>query len=140
MNRITAIAAVAALAAVGTAFICVANDSNSEKVVTTSEAKAAATDGDQAEIMTLEGKLQNAGTNYFTDRRIVLKDSKGEIDVQAWLPLTAAEPSSGSDKPEVLSDYLGKHVVLTGMVSKQPIKGVGVTEVFVVENANVASK
>ncbi len=138
MTRSFAIAGVALLMALG-AVVCVAQD-NSAKVVTTSEAKAVATDGDEGPVITLDGKLQNAGTNYFTDRRIVLRDLKGEIHVQAWLPLTASEPETGDDKPEVLSDYLGKQVRLTGMVTKQPIKGVGLTEVLVVEHANVASK
>lgn len=110
--------------------------------VTAQEAKsAAATAQVDGKLVEIEGKLDNAGTNYFTDRRIILRDETGEIDVQAWLPLTAAQPHDDGSRPEVLSDYLGKQVVLIGMVTKQPAKGVvGGRATFVVENASLSSK
>jgi hypothetical protein len=128
------------VAAIGTAVAVLADDAADGKIVTASEAKETVTSSDQGTVVTIEGKLQNAGTNYFTDRRIVLKDSSGEIDVQAWLPMTTEPASDSSGKPEALSDYLGKQVVLTGMVTKQPVKGIGLKEVLVVDDANLASK
>lgn len=128
------------VAAIGTAVAVLADDAADGKVVTASEAKETVTSSDQGTVVTIEGKLQNAGSNYFTDRRIVLKDSSGEIDVQAWLPMTTEPASDSSKKPEALSDYLGKQVVLTGMVTKQPVKGIGLKEVLVVDDANLASK
>lgn len=88
----------------------------------------------------VEGTLENAGTNYFTDRRLVLKDlhGSGEINVKAWLPISA--PSNQGKRREVISDYLGRPVVLTGMVKTQPVKGVGVTRVLVVKDAIATDK
>ena len=93
-------------------------------------------------VVKVEGTLENAGTNYFTDRRLVLKevDGEGEINVQAWLPMTAQPSTDPSKRREVMSDFLGKKVILTGKVTQQPVKGVGVTEVLVVKAAHVRQK
>ena len=90
--------------------------------------------------VTLKGRLQNVGTNYFTDQRLVLAaDGQEPIIVQAWLPSEARSPrNSSADAPKVLSDFLDKDVVLTGHVETRPVKGVGVTKVFIVTNAKVA--
>lgn len=93
-------------------------------------------------VVKVVGTLENAGTNYFTDRRLVLKevDGEGEINVQAWLPMTAQPSTDPGKRREVMSDYLGKKVILTGKVTQQPVKGVGVTEVLVVKAAHVRQK
>lgn len=97
--------------------------------------------GDKIEgTVTLRGRLQNAGTNYFTDQRLVLTAQGQEpILVQAWLPSEAARPQTPTDATrKVMSDFLDKDVILTGHVETRPVKGVGVTKVFVVTAAQVA--
>lgn len=91
----------------------------------------------------VQGRLENAGTNYFTDKRLVLIDkaSGSQVNVREWLPASIALPRSGAmPKPVVTSDYLGKEVVVTGRVEEQPVKGVGVTKVLIVEGVEVLPK
>jgi hypothetical protein len=65
--------------------------------------------------------LVNQGTNYFTDLQVILKDgdekSAGGVRVQPWLPTELPPRRSGSKSPATLSDYLGKRVVLEGVLT-----------------------
>jgi hypothetical protein len=65
------------------------------------------------------GTLENAGSNYFTDLRVQLRDDQGHaIAVQPWLP-TALPPGPkrpGVTPPPTLSTYMGKRVDLTAVV------------------------
>ena len=91
----------------------------------------------------VEGVLTNEGTNYFTDRKLVVTgqgEQGGEIAVTVPAPLETARGGTSSDEasPEALSDILGKRVVLRGRVHKEMQKGVGLTDVLVVEELEVA--
>lgn len=64
------------------------------------------------------GMLENAGANYFTDLRPVLRDRRGgEIAVNAWLPLSVPppRPEGPAVRPRLMSDLLGKRVRLEGV-------------------------
>src|SRR5262245_24526289 len=59
----------------------------------------------------VEGLLDNAGTNFFTDLRLVLKnvEGSGAIFVQPWLPLEVPPgPGGAGPEPETLAAYLNK--------------------------------
>lgn len=68
--------------------------------------------------VSVQGVLDNAGANYFTDLRPVLRDGRsGEIPVNAWLPISVPPPrpgDSGRNRPRLMSDLLGKRVKLSG--------------------------
>ncbi|HBE73806.1 MAG TPA: hypothetical protein DDW31_06965 [candidate division Zixibacteria bacterium] len=72
--------------------------------------------------LSVSGRLENAGGNYFTDLRPALRDGKGgEIAVNAWLPLGVPPPrpgDTGRDRPRLMSDLLGKKVRLSGVWEK----------------------
>lgn len=88
----------------------------------------------------LVGRLVNRGENYFTDLRVALEDDEGAfLDVWPWLPtsLPPAPPGATGKRPEVLSDYLGKKVELTGKIERRQLRSVGEAFVLVVEKAEV---
>jgi hypothetical protein len=67
------------------------------------------------------GTLENEGSNYFTDLRVVLRDAQGNaIRVRPWLPtaLPPAPSRPGTKAPATLSQFLGKKVELTSEVSR----------------------
>jgi len=66
----------------------------------------------------LRGKLMNAGTNYFKDRRIVLTDEKGHtIEVRPWLPISRPAPSSQTQTGATLAEFLDRQVELVGSLA-----------------------
>ena len=66
----------------------------------------------------LRGKLMNAGTNYFKDRRIVLTDEKGHtIEVRPWLPIARPAPSSQTRTGATLAEFLDRQVELVGSLT-----------------------
>jgi len=66
----------------------------------------------------VRGKLMNAGTNYFTDRRIVLTDEKGHtIEVRPWLPISRPAPSSQTRTGATLAEFLDRQVELVGSLA-----------------------
>jgi len=71
------------------------------------------------ERLSLTGVLENAGANYFTDLRPVLRDGRGnEVAVAAWLPISVPPPRPGGPaaaRPRLMSDLLGKRVRLSGV-------------------------
>jgi len=76
----------------------------------------------------VSGQLENAGTNYFTDLRVVLEDSEGNaIYVTPWLPLEfpPSPPGVSRPRPPTLSDYLGKRVKLVAILEHTTFKGIG---------------
>lgn len=86
------------------------------------------------------GKLVNAGTNYFTDRRIVLVDvdSDTSIAVRVWLPLEsypAQDPNV--PQPPTMAQFLDKNVELIVTPTKSPVKGMGIVPVLVVHAARI---
>lgn len=84
----------------------------------------------------LSGRLVNLGSNFFTDRRIVLQDAEGNtIDVQPWLPLERARGDrSGS---QTLAGYLDKQVELVGELERGTGDGDRESVVLAVESAQV---
>jgi hypothetical protein len=76
----------------------------------------------------VSGKLENAGRNYFTDLRLVLKDAAGHtVPVRPWLPLSLPPrpPGASGPPPAVLSDFLGKEVELVAKVRKGALRHFG---------------
>ncbi len=70
----------------------------------------------------VKGRLENTGTNYFTDMKLTLADGKGnQIRVLPWLPISVPPPRPGGPRirPALQSDFLGKQVLLTGRWVKQ---------------------
>jgi len=92
------------------------------------------------------GILENQGTNYFSDLRVVLKDAEGGfIHVRPWLPLSLPPrppapqaPSGPGKRPDVLSDFLGKRVELTGVVEKGNLRRAGEVYYLEVQAARLA--
>jgi hypothetical protein len=74
--------------------------------------------GDQP--IRVRGKLENAGKNFFTDRRIALNDGKGHsLEVRPWLPLSRPGPSSGTRSGPTLADYLDQQVEIVGSLTRR---------------------
>jgi|SRR5262245_32779761 len=93
--------------------------------------------------VTVRGMLVNEGTNYFTDRRLVLKDASGAVGnglaVMAWVPAeTAPGQNTQSGSASVLSDYLDKTVVMEGVIGEITQKGIGKTKGLRVESVKIA--
>ena len=96
----------------------------------------------RGEEVVVEGVLTNEGTNYFTDRQLVVKGegaAGGAIAVTAPVPLeTAGAPATAAaTAPQDLSDILGKKVLVRGRVHKEMQKGTGLTDVLVIEEFEV---
>lgn len=69
-------------------------------------------------LVRVRGRLENAGTNYFRDRRIVLTDGKNHtVNVKPWLPLSVP-PSAQSETRPTLAAYLDRQVELSGSLTK----------------------
>ncbi len=92
------------------------------------------------ESVRIVGTLDNEGTNFFTDLRVVLKNDEGDtIYVRPWLPMsTPPSPRGGGEEgPKVLSQYLGKKVELTAVVERGTLKKVGEVYLLKVESCKV---
>jgi len=91
--------------------------------------------------VTVEGTLSNSGKNYFTDLRVVLKDNHDAaagVLVQPWLPVEVPPgPASAGPSAQTLADFLGKKVVITGVLTDGVVKNVGATKVLRVDSARV---
>ena len=111
-----------------------------QSVVTPSELKER--NPAEASDVTVRGILLNKGSNYFTDRQLVLRDPHTgvEVYVKPWLPFSLPPPGSesSSESPSVQSDFLNKEVILEGQFANRPVKGVGTVGVIDVERAQVA--
>ena len=91
--------------------------------------------------VTVEGTLANSGSNYFTDLRVILKDSKDASDgvlVQPWLPVETPpqQEGPGRSKP-ALSDDLGKKVIISGTLTDGVVKKVGATKLLRVDSVRI---
>jgi hypothetical protein len=91
--------------------------------------------------VTVEGTLSNSGNNFFTDLRVVLKDNKDSAEgvlVQPWLPVEVPSGSkSGDASAATLADYMGKKVVITGVLTDGVVKKVGSTKLLRVQSVRV---
>jgi hypothetical protein len=91
--------------------------------------------------VTVEGTLSNSGSNYFTDLRVMLKDNKDSaagVLVLPWLPVEVPPgATSGSASVSTLADYLGKKVVIKGVLTDSVVRKVGATKVLRVDSARV---
>lgn len=86
----------------------------------------------------VRGKLRNAGTNYFTDRRIVLTDAKGRIlDVKPWLPLSRPAPSGRTQSGPTLAEYLDHEVEIEGSLVRRSEPDRGNDYILDVKSARV---
>jgi len=91
----------------------------------------------------VKGTLENEGTNYFTDMRLVLKDAGGHfVHVRPWLPFETppAPPNAPGRRPETLSRFLGKTVELVATVERDTVKRVGEVYLLVVKSAKVVEE
>jgi hypothetical protein len=91
------------------------------------------------------GLLQNRGKNYFTDRRLVVTDTTGSakasLPVKAWVPAEAPPGPSGlTASPPLLSDYVGKKVILEGTIKENSLRGFGMVKYLDVESARVVDE
>ncbi len=69
----------------------------------------------------LDGTLENAGKNFFTDRRLVLRQLEGTDSVPVQWPgmaMDVARPPGSRSRPPMLSDYLGKKVAVVGVLEQ----------------------
>lgn len=98
----------------------------------------------RGEELLIEGVLTNQGSNYFSDRKLVVTgqggaDSGGEIIVTLPAPLEMAAPSNGNvPDANTLSGLLNKNVILRGKLERKLQKGLGLTDVFVVDEVQPA--
>ncbi len=86
------------------------------------------------------GRLENKGTNYFTDLRVVLKDDQCNfVYVRPWLPteLPPSPPGYTGERRPVLSQYLGNEVELTTVLERGTLKKVGEVYLLKVKSAKV---
>jgi hypothetical protein len=114
-------------------------DPQSEPVVSV-EALASSPDQYLGKTVRVKGTLENQGTNYFTDLRLVLKDQDGNfVHVRPWLPLETppAPPNAPGRRPETLSRFLGKTVELVATLDRDTVKRVGEVYLLVVKSAKV---
>jgi hypothetical protein len=76
----------------------------------------------------VEGVLENKGTNFFTDSRLVIRQPGSDdfLIVKLRLPLETIRPSNGQPTPPTTrSDVLGKKVKLQGILKEEDVRGVG---------------
>ena len=69
----------------------------------------------------VDGTLENAGKNFFTDRRLVLRQLEGTDSVPVQWPgmaMDVARPPGSKSRPPMLSDYLGKKVAVVGVLEQ----------------------
>lgn len=78
--------------------------------------------------LVVEGVLENEGTNYFTNSRLVIKQpgSDKSLVVRLRTPLeTQRPPNDQQSAPPTQADYLGKKVKIQGVLKEQFVRGVG---------------
>ena len=106
----------------------------------------------------VRGVLQNAGTNFFNDRRLIIADPAQanpaksrnapgkraqELFVQPWAPLNVARPRNLTDKssqPLSMSDYMGQEIVVTGRIVTRNVKNVGLAKVLIADKVEFVTK
>jgi hypothetical protein len=111
-----------------------------EAPLVTVEALASSPDQYLGKTVRVKGTLENQGTNYFTDMRLVLKDAEGHfVHVRPWLPFETppAAPNAPGRRPDTLSRYLGKTVELLAAVDRDTVRRLGEVHLLVVESAKV---
>ena len=85
-------------------------------------------------LVQLSGVIENVGSNYFTDQRLVFTDQTGRsIPVQLSAPVEvppAQTIQQQKHSPKTVSSYLDKPVVVTGSIDVTEVKGQGKTYVF----------
>lgn len=107
-------------------------------------AAVAVRDIEDAEIgseVVVRGVIRNEGANLFTDRKLVIETPDGgssKIVVTAPLAFSAAEApfdidEGGDPAPAVLPDILDQPVVIRGRVRRDVVRGIGETDVLVIE-------
>jgi M6 family metalloprotease-like protein len=89
-------------------------------------------------VVQLFGVIENVGSNYFTDQRLVLTDQTGRsIPVQLSAPVEVPPAQTirqQKHNPKTISSYLDKPVIVTGSVDVTDVKGQGKSYVFRVTN------
>ena len=94
-------------------------------------------------IVRVRGKLENLGTNYFADLRIVLRaqdTSDGSfVYVRPWLPveLPPLPPGSTRKPPPTMARYLGKKVELVALFTRGALKQAGKVNLLEVRSATI---
>jgi hypothetical protein len=88
----------------------------------------------------VRGTLENAGSNYFTDLRVQLRDGKGHsVAVSPWLPtsLPPGPKQPGASQPQTLSAFLGKQVELVAEVQHGEMAKAGTVYFLKVKTAEL---
>jgi M6 family metalloprotease-like protein len=85
----------------------------------------------------VEGVLKNVGSNYFTDRRIVIEGVEPNGGQLAVSPPAVLE-SLGPNAPNQLDDLLGKTIILRGHLERSVLKGRGQSDVLIVDEYQIA--
>ena len=93
---------------------------------------------DAAELVQVEGILENSGENYFTDFHLELVDATaGKVIVQPWLVRDASLSQGEGERPKTQSDFLGHRVRLRGIIEEKPLKGLGLVRSLLVVSAEI---
>ena len=108
-----------------------------QPVVTLADVVAKPQEYDEKPIR-VRGRLQNAGTNYFKDRRIVLTDGKGNnLEVRPWLPLSRPPSSAQTQTGTTLADFLDHQVELEGTLTRRTEPSRQTEFIFTVKSAKI---
>jgi len=84
----------------------------------------------------LSGTLENRGSNYFTDLRVVLRDDEGHVlAVKPWLPVSVPPGPGPGPRPRTLSQYLGKKVDLLATLRRGELRNAGTSYYLEVKEA-----
>ncbi len=82
--------------------------------MTVSEAARSAGEGE----ITITGWIASKGA-YFKDAKFSITDRATEMPITAWLPLEAMKSPFRTMRPRIMSDVIGKPVVLRGIVERK---------------------
>jgi len=82
--------------------------------LTVSEAVEGISQGD----VIITGFLLNRGAYFDKNAKFILTDRRKDIHVNPWLPLEAVKSKFKKTRPRLMSDVIGKPVVLKGKLVK----------------------
>jgi hypothetical protein len=127
MKAMYPLRAIVLVAAMFSSMIMLPRGGQTAEILTPSQVLANV-DGFMRKRVTVRGVLINEGTNYFTDRRLVLRDAHetagSALAVVAGAQIESAPGQTTTrSSPADLSDYLGQVVVMEGVIDEITRKG-----------------